>query len=90
VHFQDEFRFDTLAGKELMWNQISDISPLASLTKLDSLWLYGNQISDIAPLVENSGLSKKDTIALGDNPLSDTSKNDYIPQLEERGVEVQQ
>jgi len=47
-----------------------------------------NSISDISPLVENSGLSEGDTVDLGDNPLSATSINVYIPQLEERGVDV--
>jgi Leucine-rich repeat (LRR) protein len=72
----------------LSWNQISDISPLQSLTSLTALWLNGNQISDIEPLVNNIGFSEGDTIGLTDNPLSTTSLNVYIPQLEARGVEV--
>ena len=69
-------------------NRISDVSPLASLTNLSELILQQNKISDISALIENSGLSEGDTINLADNPLSDASKNDHIPQLEERGVEV--
>jgi hypothetical protein len=38
--------------------------------------------------VENSGLSVGDKVYLGDNPLSTTSINVYIPQLEARGVTV--
>jgi hypothetical protein len=38
--------------------------------------------------VENSGLSAGDTVNLSGNPLSDTSMNVYIPQLEERRVNV--
>jgi len=77
----------------LMWlwldkNQISDISPLATLTSLTTLILSSNQITDIQPLVANLGLSEGDSIGLTDNPLSATSINTYIPQLEARGVEV--
>jgi hypothetical protein len=46
-------------------------------------------------LVENSGLSvgkqeygQDRVVYLGDNPLSITSVNVYIPQLVERGVNV--
>ena len=69
-------------------NQIVDISALASLTKLTEINLDENQISDISPLVENSGLSEGDTVSLANNPLSEVSKNDYIQQLKDRGVEV--
>jgi Leucine-rich repeat (LRR) protein len=47
-----------------------------------------NNISDISPLVENSGLSAGDTVYLSGNPLSPTSIDDYVPQLEARGVAV--
>ena len=69
-------------------NQINDISALSSLTNLNKLYLWENQISDIQPLVANSGLSEGDTVTLRGNPLSPTSVNVYIPQLEERGVIV--
>jgi len=55
---------------------------------LTELHLQGNQISDIQPLVANSGLSEGDTVALKGNPLSSTSLDVYIPQLEQRGVIV--
>ena len=69
-------------------NNINDISPLADLTNLEHLYLGDNNISDISALVENSGLSDGDTVNLGGDPLNATSINDYIPQLEERGVIV--
>jgi len=50
--------------------------------------LDGNSIVDISPLVANSGLSDGDEVDLKWNPLSDKSLNEYIPQLEERGVHV--
>jgi len=53
-----------------------------------SIGLRDNQITDIGPLVENEGLSEGDGIDLRGNPLSNYSLNTYIPQLEERGVNV--
>jgi hypothetical protein len=78
----------SLTYLDLDENQISDISPLANLTSLIILYLQSNQISDIEPLVNNPGLSEEDGVYLGANPLSDTSINTYIPQLEARGVTV--
>ena len=78
----------SLTHLQLGDNQISDISPIQNLTSLTYLYLSGNQISDIEPLVNNPGLSEGDTIDLRDNPLSVTSIDVYIPQLEARGVEV--
>jgi Leucine-rich repeat (LRR) protein len=72
----------------LMNNSISDISPLAGLTNLQELWLAENNISDISALVENTWLSDGDFVDLSGNPLSATSVNIYIPQLEERGATV--
>jgi outer membrane murein-binding lipoprotein Lpp len=69
-------------------NNISDISALAGLTNLQELSLWGNDISDISPLVANSGLSAGDIVNLSGNPLSTTSVDVYIPQLEERGVNI--
>jgi Leucine-rich repeat (LRR) protein len=69
-------------------NDISDISPLAGLTNLELLSLWYNNISDISALVDNAGLSGGDTVNLMDNPLSAESINNYIPQLEARGVTV--
>jgi internalin A len=73
-----------------LWgNNISDISALASLTNLQTLIIGDNNISDISPLVANSGLSAGDTVDLRNNPLSTTSINIYILQLEVRGVIVE-
>jgi len=69
-------------------NLISDITPLQNLTQLIWLDLGYNQIEDILPLVNNSGMDDGDEVWLNDNPLSDTSLYDYIPQLEARGVTV--
>jgi internalin A len=67
-------------------NQIEDISPLTNLTSLTFLLLDNNQISDVSPLISNPGLSQGDEVYLSNNPLSITSMNTYIPQLQARGV----
>jgi Leucine-rich repeat (LRR) protein len=72
----------------LGYNRISDVSALSRLTNLELLDLGANQISNIKPLVENPGLSEGDLLDLAGNPLSSTSINVYIPQLEKRGVNV--
>ena len=83
-----------LAGLTNLWdlwladNYINDISVLSGLTKLQVLVLDRNNISDISPLVDNSGLLAGDLVDLSRNPLSTTSVNVYIPQLEARGVDV--
>ncbi len=80
-----------LTNLQVLWlvgNNISDISVLAGLTNLEQLSIGGNNISDISALVENSGLSAGDRVYLSGNPLSATSVNVHIPQLEARGVTV--
>ncbi len=73
----------------LVSNNISDISALAGLTNLENyIDLDDNNISDIPALVDNAGLSNGDSVGLGFNPLSTTSREVYIPQLEARGVMV--
>ena len=80
-----------LTSLTMLWldyNQISNLSPLSGLTNLTSLGLYANQISDIGPLVNNPGIGSGDYLELGQNPLNATSFNVYIPQLQNRGVNV--
>lgn len=69
-------------------NKISDISPLENLIGLNFLKVGGNEIVDIQPLVQNNGIGDGDTINMVDNPLSQTSINIYIPELEARGVRL--
>lgn len=69
-------------------NQIEDISPLTDLINLDELYLGNNLITDILPLVDNRGLDSGDMIVLRGNPLNSQSVESYIPQLQERGVEI--
>jgi len=69
-------------------NNISDISALAGLSNLWGLGLEGNDVSNISALVDNTGLSNGNSVNLIGNPLSTESINNYIFQLEERGVTV--
>jgi Leucine-rich repeat (LRR) protein len=78
----------SLTELDLGSNQISDISALANLTSLTELDLGSNNISDIKPLVDNLDLGEGDHVNLRFNPLSDTSLDTYVPQLEARGVIV--
>jgi Leucine-rich repeat (LRR) protein len=84
-------------------NQIRDITPLANLIQIEKLYLQHNMIVDLKPLVDNLGLVNKnpvhleggfdwqaDVVGIHDNPLSEVSRNVYIPALEARGVIVRQ
>lgn len=68
---------------------IQDVSSLRGLTNLNWLDLGDNKIVDISPLIQNTGLGEGDEVDLRYNPLNDVSVSVYIPQLRERGVEVQ-
>ena len=73
---------------DLSSNQIADITPLANLNNLKSLWLHDNQIEDISALVANTSLGEGDEVHLTGNPLSDKARNEQIPALQARGVDV--
>ncbi len=73
---------------KLAGNRITDISPLSGLAKLVNVWLENNQVSDIYPLVLNEEFSFACGLYLQNNPLSEASINEYIPQLQRRQVEV--
>ncbi len=49
---------------------IMDISPLANMTVLESLWITDNLISDLSPLSE---MSKLNTLIIEDNIISDVT-----------------
>ena len=86
---------------DLQRNRIVDITPLKGLTQLEKLYLNSNQIVDLKPLVDNPGLVNEnpvhleggfdiraDVVAVGNNPLSEVSRDEHIPALEARGVIV--
>lgn len=72
----------------LINNSIVDITALQGLDSLRNVNLTNNQVVDIKPLVDNSGITYGDQVWLTNNPLSDSSINVYIPELEARGVSV--
>ena len=72
----------------LSQNQITDISVLGELTRLEWLELSSNSISDLLPLVANTGLGSGDEVDVRANPLSYPSINTHIPALQQRGVKV--
>ena len=51
-------------------NKITDVTPLAGLTKLESLTLYDNKIKDLKPL---AGLKKLRSLALSNNKITDVT-----------------
>ncbi len=57
----------TLTRLDLDGNQISDVKPLAGLTKLTRLYLAENQISDLKPL---AGLTKLTDLTLDENRIA--------------------
>ncbi len=69
-------------------NQIKDISELQYLPNIHLIGLSGNKIEDIYPLVNNPYLGKGVYLYLRNNPLSEKSINEYIPELISRSVTV--
>jgi internalin A len=82
-------------------SHVHDITPLANLIQIERLYLHDNLIVDLKPLVDNPGLVntnpvhleggfewRADTVTVSGNPLSDVSRNVYIPALQARGVNV--
>jgi hypothetical protein len=63
----------------LLSNEISDLSPLATLTGLEMLGLGHNQISDISPLANLSAL-----LSLNENPITDWAPLNHIMVVEGR------
>ena len=74
----------------MLWlfrNQISDISPLSSLSNLNELWMEANQISDTSPL---SSLVNLTVLRLYDNQISDITPLSSLTNLTELWLEVNQ
>ena len=58
--------FINLKRLDISWNKISDLKPLAELTRLEYLKAYGNQISSVAPL---AGLERLSSLNVGCNRI---------------------
>ncbi|MCJ7808381.1 MAG: leucine-rich repeat domain-containing protein, partial [Dehalococcoidia bacterium] len=69
-----------LTHLDLVYNQISDISPLSSLTSLTELYLHHNPISDISPLSSLTNLTHLDLVY---NQISDISPLSSLTSLTE-------
>ena len=67
---------------------LSNISPVAGLSRLNKITLTHCLISDISPLVENTGLGQGSIVDVRSNPLSYASLHAHIPELQSRGVTV--
>ena len=67
---------------------IIDLTGIEYCINLVYLDLSDNQIVDISQLVDNNGFDADDFIDLQGNPLNNTAKDTYIPQLQARGVYV--
>ena len=64
--FQNTHSRDTIRYLDLSFNKIRDLSPLTSLTALETLDLRSNDISSLNPLMRMGWLKKVD---LSGNPL---------------------
>ena len=63
-------RFPELIMLSLDGNRITDVSPLAGLTKLKGLYIARNQITDVGPL---AGLTKLRRLSIASNHITDVS-----------------
>ncbi|MGE0085143.1 MAG: leucine-rich repeat domain-containing protein [Desulfococcaceae bacterium] len=90
---------ESLTQLDATYMNIERIEGIQYCTNLKYLHLFGNQITDIKPLVDSSGIGSGDIVSLHTaciwspcvptgNPLSITSCNVYVPQLLNRGVDL--
>ncbi len=69
-------------------NPVSDITPLELLPELYVVYLSLSQVEDLAPLYNNPGMGTGDYLHVESCPLNQQSLCVYIPDLEDRGVDV--
>lgn len=79
---------NNLTALWLSTNKIINISSLSNLTNLRILYLRQNLVSDLKPIVDNTDFGLGDSISIVQNPLNNTSRDVYIPILQERGAIV--
>lgn len=70
---------------ELSNNQVVDLTPLAGLEELQYLGLFQNQVRDLTALL---GLAELKSVELSGNPLDSVSRQEQLPVLNGRGVQV--
>lgn len=85
IDFLTSARFPLIKELRLSANNISDVSALEHLPKLEVVLLDKNHISDIKPLVQNLEIDFGDYIDLRENPLSLDAIEDIVT-LTQRGV----
>jgi len=73
-----------LIDLSLGWSHVDDISPLASLTNLETVTLDGNQISDISPLASLTSLTR---LYFDENQINDISPLASLTGLTELSLE---
>ena len=78
----------SLSWLHLNVNRISDVSGLSALAGLRLLNLRDNYVADIGPLVDRSIFVQGAWLALGGNPLEETSAEMHIETLRSWGVDV--
>ncbi len=79
-----------LTGIKELWifgnKKISDISALAGMNQLETIWMQDNQISDISAL---AGMTKLKRLQLSENAITDFSPlKDIYPNLVEKDFEL--
>ncbi len=70
IEYAKNLTYLDFGPSEIGFNEISDISPLSGLSKLEAIYLPDNEISDISPL---SRLTDLRTLVLDSNQISDIS-----------------
>ena len=70
---------EILTTLDLSRAPVSDVSALAGLTNLRTLWLRGTQVSDVSAL---AGLVNLEELFLRDTPVSDVSALAGLTKLE--------
>src|SRR5690606_32139827 len=74
---------------DLSGNEIEELARLDGPAAPVGLLLDDNGIADLAPLLEHEGLRGRAAhVGLAGNPLSENSRCEHVPQLEEAGLTI--
>ena len=80
-----------LIGITLPYNEISDLTPLVGLMRLEHLWLWGNPISDLSPLTNLTALKGIDLAGCqvsNISPLANLMQLTYINLRDNHIVDI--
>jgi len=67
-----------LVELNLVYNDVSDLGPIADLTGLEMVYLMGNEVSDLGPI---GNLTNLQQLSLGSNKISDISSLAGLTEL---------